>query len=421
MIEAFDACLRTPEECVDVNVEALNLAVAKHAAFRRRQRLQPAGGVGDKLYPPTYPGDGRDSDARHVFEQRLVAGAKVWTVLLDSVQSSVNRSELALLEAARSGEIPLPYLSVDFAASDLPEIGEITSLDAPHRVFDAILRDSQLQGKALMKSDLGRELLLANMGHASAIFEASPNALLFGAWNSTGEGGGLGAKFPRCFVSEIVGINVPVDEQNGGDPKAAGRRPGSRIDPLGILKGVSVYKSQTDWDITQRTKDYKKSKPSEINHGNIAPSVTDLGVTIEFAEHTVVISFAGLRRLRFGSAQKDSAARSVLAALGLVAHFAQIKQGYALRSRCDLVCEGIAPLELVHFDGSVENVDVSYESALALYIEAVSAARDAGFAYKAEPTQLSPQDKLVSLVKQSRELALIGKGGDAEGNADVGA
>jgi len=31
-----------------------------------------------------------------------------------------------------------------------------------------------------------------------------PTALIFGAWNSTGEGGGLGAKFPRAIVSEII-------------------------------------------------------------------------------------------------------------------------------------------------------------------------------------------------------------------------
>jgi CRISPR-associated protein Csb1 len=406
---------------MSLTLKSLSAAVAEQAAFRRRQRLQPVGGQGDKIFPPTYPGDGRDAAPRHVFEQRFISGAKTWTVLLDSVQSSVNRSEEALLEAARAGVITLPYLSVNFGASETPEVGEITSLDAPHRIFDAILRDSQLDGKPLMKSPFGAALVTANMSHASAIFEASPNALLFGAWNSTGEGGGLGAKFPRCFVSEIIGINVPVDENQSGDPDPAGRRTGSRIDPLGILKGVSVFKSSTDWDTKQSGKDYKKSKPSEINHGNIAPSVVDLGVTMDYAEHTVVISFAGLRRLRFGDLEKDQAARSVLAALGLVSHLAQAKQGYALRSRCDLVCDGVAPFELVHFDGKVEDVEITYESAVQLYEEAVAAARSAGFIYTKEPVRLTPQEKLVSLVKQSRELALAGKGGEAAEAADAGA
>jgi len=37
----------------------LQRAVAEDAALRRRQRLQPAGGPGDKIFPPTYPGEGR--------------------------------------------------------------------------------------------------------------------------------------------------------------------------------------------------------------------------------------------------------------------------------------------------------------------------------------------------------------------------
>ena len=69
---------------------------------------------------------------------------------------------------------------------------------------------------------------------ASAILEVSPTALLFGAWNSTGEGGGLGAKFARAIVSEIIGVDVPVEsaEQDTGEIlRRPGRRTGSRIDP----------------------------------------------------------------------------------------------------------------------------------------------------------------------------------------------
>jgi CRISPR-associated protein Csb1 len=395
-------------------------AVAEQAAFRHRQRLQPVGGAGDKVFPPTYPGSGRDTKPQHIFESRRIDGAEVSTVLLDSVQSSANRSEEALLELARAGTIPLPYLSVRFTESEVPEIGEITSLDAPHRIFDAILRDSELDGKPLMASPLGRALQLATPSHADAIFQSSPNALLFGAWNSTGDGGGLGAKFPRCMVSEIIGVGVPVGKQENGEPRPAGRRTGSRIDPLGILKGVEVYKGPSGWDSTVHP-GYKKSKPSEINHGNIAPSVTELGVTMDFAEHMTVISFAALRRLRFGDAAKDSAARTMLATLGLVAHLAQMKQGYALRSRCDLVCDGIAPIELVCFDGSVEAIDISYADAVRLYCEAVDAARSAGFTIDPKPVQLTPQPKLIYLVKQSQELALSGKGGEGEGTSGAGA
>lgn len=51
------------------------------AAFRCRRRLQPAGGVGDKVFPPTFAG------AVYAIEQRRVSGrdAPVSCVLLDSV------------------------------------------------------------------------------------------------------------------------------------------------------------------------------------------------------------------------------------------------------------------------------------------------------------------------------------------------
>src|SRR5207248_7117644 len=134
-------------------------------------------------------------------------------------------------------------------------LAEITSLEAPHRLFDAILRDSELDGTPFTKSEQGRKLVAAKPSDASAIFELSPTALLFGVWNSTGEGGGLGAKFPRCLVSELVAINTPVEEvadQRSGDIelRTAGRRTGSRIDPLGVLRKVEVFKGPNGWDVT---------------------------------------------------------------------------------------------------------------------------------------------------------------------------
>ena len=316
----------------------LSTSIAADAALRRRQRLQPVGGKGDKIFPPTYPEERRGTGPRHVFERRRIDGAEMWCVLVDSVQSQANRLEEVLLAATRERAIELPYVTVDFTAKELAGIGEITSLDAPHRVYDAILRDSLLDGEPFMKSKLGLRLAEAKPSDATALLEVSPTALLFGAWHSTGEGGGFGAKFPRCLVSEIVAVNTPVDEiadQRTGEvePRTSGRRTGSRIDPLGVLRKVEVFKGADGWDINQQGagKNAKKVRPSEINHGNIAPSVQALGITCDYAEHTAVISFAGLRRLSFGSAERDQAGRAVLAAIGLVALAEQDARGYALR------------------------------------------------------------------------------------------
>jgi CRISPR-associated protein Csb1 len=277
--------------------------------------------------------------------------------------------------------------------------------------------------EAFPRSELGRRLAEAKPGDASALLEISPTALLFGAWNSTSEGGGLGAKFPRAIVSEIIAIGVAVEEMVDAktgeiSPRTGSRRTGSRIDPMGILRRVEVFKGEgRNWDVdlAKAGKKAKKVRPSEINHGNIAPSVQALGVTCDYAQQTSVISFAGLRRLRFRDEASSATARAYLAALGLLALTEQDARGYALRSRCDLVCEGYAPLQVVRSNGDVAEVAFDRNAARALYAVAYDAARDAGFGMRADPVRLVPQGKLVHIVRESQRLALEGEGGETDG------
>lgn len=395
-------------------------AASTDAALRRRRRLQPAGGPGDKLFPPTYPSEEKNGPPRHVFETRRIDKQDVTCVLIDSVQSQANRLEEALLEAAKAQRIRLPRVVVEFSRSGLNSVPDISSLDAPHRIFDAILRDSLLDGMPFRESGIGERVRQAKSHDATAILEVSPTALLFGAWNSTGEGGGLGAKFARAIVSEIVGVGVPVEEvadrQGEITLRSAGRRTGSRIDPLGILRSVEVYKGEKGWDISENKagKKAKKVRPSEINHGNIAPSVEPLGVTCDYALQVSVITLAGLRRLRFGGdGTRDAAARTYLAALGLLALAECDAQGHALRSRCDLVCEGEAPLELVRFDGSTKPIELNLDGAREIYRKAFDAASSAGFNFTDE-LRLEPQDKLVHIVRESQHKALSDEGGESE-------
>lgn len=402
------------------SISILNDAISSHAAIRRIRRLQPAGGVGDKIFPPTYPGEQRGDPPRHVFERRRNDDKDVWCVLIDSVQSQANRLEEALLSAATDGDaLPLPYVTVDFSDAGLHPLERITSLEAPHRVYDAILRDSFLDGVPFMQSEQGRRLAAAKPADATALLELSPTALIFGAWHSQGEGGGLGAKFPRALVSEIIGVDTPVEVEmdpraRTTEPRNAGRRTGSRIDPLGVLRKVEVFKGPAGWSTEQggAGKGAKKVRPSEINHSNIAPSIQPLGVTCAYAEHRAVITLAGLRRLRFGGGARDTAGRALLAALGLVALCEQDAYGYALRSRCDLVCDGAAPLEVVHADGTTDTIELDRAEARELYLESYRNAEKAGFGFRS--LTLTPQPKLVEIVRRSRELALEGAGRDEE-------
>lgn len=376
-------------------------------AFRLRTRLQPAGGPGDKVFPPTYAEgqDGRKHDTKYACEVRVVDGERKPTVLLDSVASQANRMELALLDARGREQLPLPLIAVDLG-KEFPEIGRISALETPHRVYDAILRDALLEGTPFRASEMGRRLTDASPTDARAMYEHCPTALLLGAWDSTGPRGGLGNKFQRALVSEVVGIGFE-----------AGTKVGSRIDPLQISAGVriNIPKEDSDaWSVDEKGK--SKNKPSEVNHSNIAPT-RDLdagGVTFEYALHTAVLSLPALRRLKFGpwTAAQADAARVVLAALGLVTMALQRRSGYDFRSRCTLVPEGPGEIELVRSDGTVETLALGVEDALQLYQGAVAEAEKAGVRWVTDDIVLEPMPKLIQLIRASQ--AHMAAGGSEE-------
>jgi CRISPR-associated protein Csb1 len=207
-----------------LTLEKLREITQKGAAARCRVALQPAGGEGTKVFPPTYAG------AVYATEKRRLPGHAdpVDCVLLDSVQSQANRMEEVLQQAIDSERfkkagVILPLVEVDFtsfypgtdkaeALRLLEPVGKVTSLQVPHRIVDAILRDSVVaednkpfRAKAERnESAYGQRLRRVSAQNATALFELCPTALLLGMWDSTGPKGGLGAKFERAMVSEIV-------------------------------------------------------------------------------------------------------------------------------------------------------------------------------------------------------------------------
>lgn len=392
--------------------ETLNLRTLKAAirgsiaAFRCVTDYQPAGGPGDKVFPPTYEG------GRYATEQRInpETGEVQDCVLLDSVQSQANRMELALLEAHRNGAVSLPLLITRFDQDRLLRKFTVSSLEAPHRAADALFRDSLLDGTIFRKSDKGRILDVADVRNARGMFGLCPTALVFGLWDSTGPRGGLGAKFQRALVSEITGYGAVL-----------GVRTSSRIDPAQIMKEtgpVRERKSEADdkphWTIGQQDggKKLKTGRPSEINHGNVVPTIKDGGVTVSTARQTTTLSLAVLRRLRFpaeGESESDPevdvVARTALAALGLTAGtLARVDTD--LRSRCHLVPEATPVWELL---GRPNEPNPRYlldpDTASTLLADAIKEATAAGLPWDGE-IELTPHDDLVELVGRSQELAV---------------
>lgn len=397
------------------------------AAFRCRAELQPAGGEGTKVFPPTYAG------AVYATEKRRLPGREepVPCVLLDSVQSQANRMEEALQQAVDDGRLKLPLVEVNFrdyfpgdgkdeSLKLLDPVGTVSSLELPHRIADAILRDSEMDGRSFRETDEGKRIGLVSLRNATALFELCPTALLFGMWDSTGPKGGLGAKFERAIVSEIVGIDAVF-----------GVKTSSRIDPLAIqLKAGPLYET-ADGGWTLDSDDAKQEKkkpkllgkdgrPSEANHGNVTPSLSDVdrqtgeylagGVTIATAEQTIVLSLPALRRLRFPNDQgdtlpdRDNAARTVLAALGLCAASLADDSGLDLRSRCLLYPNTDLTWDLLDRKSGGQYT-LPAEDSLKLFEEAVEAAKKTGLPWREEPLTLKPSEQLVKLVVKSQQHA----------------
>jgi CRISPR-associated protein Csb1 len=260
------------------------------------------------------------------------------------------------------------------------------------------------------------------------MFKYCPTALVFGVWDSTGPKGGLGAKFQRCLVSEIVGMDV-----------VTGAKTSSRIDPAGIqTKAGPVFQHEDpsqEWTVDPEEAELAKGKPVEfsrsggegkrgspsaINHGNIPPTI-DMdagGVTMSHAVQTTVLSLAGLRRLRFQTTcagepipantrdAAETAARTGLAALALVAVVYQRENDYDLRSRSILVPRNPLVFEVVGRDGGEPARYTLTKSEAADLLRAAEAdARRHGLGWDAQPILLTPAPKLSGLIRKSRELA----------------
>jgi CRISPR-associated protein Csb1 len=448
-----------------ISLDQLKEAVrGSAAAVRLRLRLQPAGGKGTKVFPPTYQG------GIYAVEKRIIDGKEISCVLLDSVQSQANRLEQSLLQAFRGDRLKFPLLAVDFSKY-FPDIGEITTLDAPHRIADAIFRDSTLNGKAFRPqpkaggkrdtaaiSDEGKRFAEANIRNATPLFELCPTALIFGVWDSTGAAGGSGNKFARAIVSEIVGVNA-----------VAGKRASSRLDPLAIEKGEVYEGTDGSWVVLEseakkettkvkengkevekqvpvlfKRKIADKGKPSELNHGNVTPDIVTHesemdpesrritkkgndtittfaplavggGVTMDYAEQVTVLSLSALRRLQFPvdgktSLEANHAARVALAALALAAVAHQMNPpDYFLRSNCQLVLETDPVFEFVRTAADVTSFTLTASQADELFGDAIKEAKNHQLPWREGRISLEPKKALVDLVRRSREL-----GGDGE-------
>ncbi len=403
------------------NLADLRDAVAGGAAgVRAITELEPLAGPRTKVAPPTYA-TADSAKTKYATEQRRTGDSEAPeadAVVLSSVAAQANWAEEALLSAIRSDEIQVPLTSVDFGTDpETARYGRISDLQCPHRVFDALIRDSTLDGVFFRLSPIGRSITDATPANAAALFHHAPAALLFGAWDSTGPRGGLGAKYERAYTSEIVATGISV-----------GVRTASRLDPLGIEKKAGpVYRTKDhSWSlnpadgIPSGKQGPAPLDPSEVNHGNIAPSIDAKagGITADSIEATTVVSFIQLRRLRFPTDPAGApyppdqvpaielAARTAVAALGICAAILAFDIGFDLRSRCVLVPTDNLGFELVGPGGARTPFSLTRAEAITLLRDAAKAAAAAGIGWRGDELTLQPTPHLTELLKRSIGISL---------------
>lgn len=366
------------------------------AGIEIRQDLRPEGGLPVK--PPSYEGE------LEIHARSLPPDGEVRDVIeLDSVGSAANRVEEALLELYWAGQYPLPVAKTLIDSGEGLDPIEITTLEAPHRIYDAWLRLSvDAEGTTFEASEQGRDLTLAHPRKLDALLETSAHDLLLGVWDSQRTGPHGQIRIARSLTTTLIGI-LPVDDRAPAIIAAAvakvpeGKRPASpfvqqpiaaRRDPLNLGDASELPKGER--------------KLSEQGLSSIPPQRTRQTVALAEARYTGYLSFPALRRLGFSDAYDATEVRTMLALLGLYGVLLRNDAGWDLRSGACFVPEG--PMQFTVAGGTNERLELDVESARELFEAAVErvGVRDRAVSLTGGPA-------LEGLVRRSIESAKKGR------------
>lgn len=355
--------------------DELKAAVKDAAGLSINAKLSTLDGSAH-LLPPTYS----DAPHRHNMTEPDANGIAAW-VSIDSAASFANRVEEQLLRFD-PGLAPL-RVAVESAGCTL------STLQMPHRVFDAILRDALLDGTSFRRTEIGTAVTQASAADAQALLRYDPAVLLLGGWDSTGLGGHRGQerKWPAALSVEISGRNARLIQRAGG-----------RLDPLGItLDAGRVIREDDGYRLVLEGEEAPRDaeRPSEINHGNIAPSLEPKGVLVDGIELSGALSLSRLRRYRFGDDEEmNQAARLFLTCMGVYGVAAVLEDGLDLRRDCELVADTITWTR--RGTGRADPIAISADAAR----EALERSKQA--VPLVEPITLSAGPNLEQLVARSR-------------------
>lgn len=307
------------------------------AGIEIRQDLRPAGGLTAK--PPSY-------EEPLEIAPRSIDGQVRQVIELDSVGSSANRLEDALLELYLAGVYPLPVARTTVSPGDgQPDIA-ISTLEMPHRVFDAWLRLSEDEdGTKFEDTPAGQDLTLAHPRKLDALLETSAHDLLLGVWDSHRKGPHGQIRIARSLTTSLIGLDPEVQQ-----PIAA------RRDPLNLGEASDLPKGS--------------QKLSEQGLSSIPPQRTKRTVAITEARYLGYLSFPSLRRLGF-ERYDATEVRVLLALLGLYGLLLRDDFGWDLRSGAAFVAEGPMRFHLARPGSGPEELELEVAEARELLDGAV--------------------------------------------------
>ncbi len=310
-------------------------------ALHLREALLPVEGPGSPIFPPTYA----FPESHHYLGyniDEMSDGTKV--AVIDSVGSQANRIE-PIFRAVRSGEDENPRSTlVPQIDIDCGNGKTVSILEAGHRLGDALVRSTELAGRAE-----GAFRAFLDRNDATPLAKLAPTSLVFGVWDSRG----TQAKLPRIVQATIRAENVE------------------------LLTRSAQYNPPLDYAELEVFSDADKAKAEGNPKNPLAqtgfvhvPAVETHGGIIARGpiRRNVTVNLIALRRL--GGENAADLRRYVLG-LALVAATAPM-DGF-LRAGCLLTLDPSAPAEwcAVTRSGERTPVDLDADTALA-YARAVA-------------------------------------------------
>lgn len=365
-------------QMVKLGFEALliGVSIGGGAGVAITSHLEPSVGQHGNVKPAKYVGG--NNGATYVKEDRFIDGELRRTVLIDSPNSLRNRLEDAINDVIQAGNSiysRIPSMQVKYRVGNEERILRDTEL--PHKAYDAHFRSGTIEGRPATENEVYREIRNSTPANARPLLEYSPMTLIGGGWDSTRKTNQ--ARFPATVVGEIIGII----EGEGGREARDTLRSGARIDPLGakieLSKEVAKELAEAQkGDLSQKTYDsVTKAKGvvsgSSLGLGAIPPGVKALdGIATVDIIKSYSVSFATLRRLRFGDGvESDVAIRALLAALTFAAIARYDADGY-LRAGTHLVEKTPSVVRLDKGAGKFEELEpLTIAEADALFAEAL--------------------------------------------------